>query len=115
MEFRFNVNSLFKNANVVKVTPNLTPYGFNGDRRQLMYAGFIPSTLCSQQSQVIKQICVCFVCFHRDMTTKMTEIINSMGEASARAQGLNKAVTTSQKLRNSDQMVYLLTDNSGQK
>lgn len=112
MEFRFNVNSLFRNANVVKVTPNLTPYGFNGDRRQLMY-DFLPSSLYSLQSFL--NHFVFFLCFYRDMTTKMTEIINSMGEASARAQGLNKAVTTSQKLRNSDQMVYLLTDNSGQK
>ena len=52
---------------------------------------------------------------NRDTTTKVTEIINEMGEASARAQGLSKAVTTAQKLRNSDQSVYLLHENTGQK
>lgn len=45
----------------------------------------------------------------------MTEIINGMGEASAQAQGLNKAVTTAQKLRNSEHAIYLLADDSGKK
>lgn len=38
-----------------------------------------------------------------------------MGESSARAQGLTRAVTTAQKLRNSDQVVYLLRENIGKK
>lgn len=45
----------------------------------------------------------------------MSEIVNELGEASARAQGLNKPVTTAQKLRNSDQVIYLLSENLGQK
>lgn len=52
---------------------------------------------------------------YRDASTKMSEIINTLGEASARAQGLNKAVTSAQKLRNSDHCVYLMADNSGPK
>lgn len=53
--------------------------------------------------------------YRSDTTTKMSEIINELGEASARAQGLNKPVTTAQKLRNSDQIIYLLSENLGQK
>lgn len=45
----------------------------------------------------------------------MSEIINTLGEASARAQGLNKAVTSAQKLRNSDHSVYLMAENAGTK
>lgn len=51
----------------------------------------------------------------RDATTKISEIINEIGEASARAQGLNKPVTTAQKLRNSDHVVYLLSEKTGKK
>lgn len=54
--------------------------------------------------------------FHcRDAASKISEIINELGEASARAQGLNKPVTTAQKLRNSDHVVYLLTEKTGKK
>lgn len=54
--------------------------------------------------------------FHcRDAASKISEIINDLGEASARAQGLNKPVTTAQKLRNSDHIVYLLTEKTGKK
>lgn len=38
-----------------------------------------------------------------------------MGEASARAQGLNKPVTTALKLRNSEHVVYLLSENTNRK
>lgn len=36
-----------------------------------------------------------------------------MGEASAAAQGLTKPITTSDKLRNSDHILYLLIDLDG--
>lgn len=52
---------------------------------------------------------------YRDATTKISEIISELGEASARAQGLSKAVTTGQKLRNSDHTVYLLSEKTGKK
>lgn len=60
---------------------------------------------------------VLITCNHhsRDTTTKMSEIINTLGEASARAQGLAKPVTSAQKLRNSDQSVYLLAEEAGKK
>ena len=38
-----------------------------------------------------------------------------MGELSAKAQGLNKPVTTANKLRNSDHSVYFLTEPVGKK
>ncbi|XP_037047490.1 alpha-tubulin N-acetyltransferase-like isoform X1 [Bradysia coprophila] len=83
MEFRFNLAPLFK-TDIIKVDNNLVPLGFHGDRRTIL-----------------------------DTTSKITEIINEMGESSARAQGLTRAVTTAQKLRNSDQVVYLLRENIG--
>ncbi|KAJ6643414.1 Alpha-tubulin N-acetyltransferase 1 [Pseudolycoriella hygida] len=82
-EFRFNLAPLFK-TDIIKVDNNLVPLGFHGDKRTIL-----------------------------DTTTKITEIINEMGESSARAQGLTRAVTTAQKLRNSDQVVYLLRENIG--
>lgn len=50
-----------------------------------------------------------------DAIAKISDIINELGEASARAQGLSKAVTTAQKLRNSDHIVYLLSEPTGRK
>lgn len=35
MEFRFDVNSLFKTP-IIRVTNNLVPQGFTGDRRSVM-------------------------------------------------------------------------------
>lgn len=55
------------------------------------------------------------ILLYRDATTKIAEIINELGEASARAQGLSKPVTTAQKLRNSDHIVYLLSEKTGRK
>uniref|UniRef100_A0A0K8TK85 Alpha-tubulin N-acetyltransferase n=1 Tax=Tabanus bromius TaxID=304241 RepID=A0A0K8TK85_TABBR len=81
MEFRFDVRPIFTNQ-IVRINSNLLPSTFVGDRRMAI-----------------------------DMANKVSQIINEMGEASAKAQGLNKPVTTSQKLRLTDQMVYLLGDN----
>lgn len=85
MEFRFNTNQLFKSP-IVKVSNNLLPSGFSGDRRIAL-----------------------------DATSKVSEIINELGEASAKAQGLTKPVTTAQKLRNSDHNVYLMSEKNGKK
>jgi alpha-tubulin N-acetyltransferase 1 len=56
-----------------------------------------------------------FHLFFREATAKIAEIITDVGEASAKAQGLTRAVTTSQKLRNSDHVLYLLTEPNGKK
>ncbi|XP_031640999.1 alpha-tubulin N-acetyltransferase [Contarinia nasturtii] len=83
MEFRFDVTPLFE-TNIIRVTNNLVPQGFIGDKRSV-----------------------------HDAIAKISDIINELGEASARAQGLSKAVTTAQKLRNSDHIVYLLSEPTG--
>lgn len=57
---------------------------------------------------------ITFKCYS-DAIAKVSDIINELGEASARAQGLSKAVTTAQKLRNSDHIVYLLSEPTGRK
>lgn len=53
--------------------------------------------------------------YYSEAAAKIAEIINEVGEASAKAQGLGKPVTTSQKLRNSDHIVYLLSEKTGKK
>jgi alpha-tubulin N-acetyltransferase 1 len=46
----------------------------------------------------------------------VAEIINTIGQASGSAQGLNQPVTTSDRLRNSDdQVIYLMTEDDGKK
>lgn len=58
----------------------------------------------------------CFVLFcFSDAIAKISEVINVIGESSAKAQGLSKPVTTVQKLRNSDHIVYLLAEDTGNK
>lgn len=42
-------------------------------------------------------------------------MINDIGEASAKAQGLSRAVTTAQKLRNSEHTLYLMYEKGGKK
>lgn len=59
--------------------------------------------------------CLILFLFFRETATRVSEIINEVGEASARAQGLSKPVTTAQKLRNSDHIVYIISENSGRK
>ncbi|XP_059614381.1 alpha-tubulin N-acetyltransferase [Phlebotomus argentipes] len=80
MEFRFNVTQYFKTP-IIKVTNTLLPNGYYEDRRAVL-----------------------------DATSKVSEILNDIGEASAQAQGLTRAVTTAQKLRNSDHIVYLMSE-----
>lgn len=80
MEFRFETDTLFRTP-IVLITNTLLPSGYMGDRRSAL-----------------------------DATARVSEILNTVGEASARAQGLTKAVTTAEKLRNSDHTVYLLAE-----
>ncbi|XP_058987738.1 alpha-tubulin N-acetyltransferase 1 isoform X3 [Musca domestica] len=81
VEFRFDIRPLFTQP-IVKVTSNLLPHTFRGDRRQCL-----------------------------DATSKMSEIIDRLGQLSANAQKLNTPVTTAQRLRMSEnQTIYLLAD-----
>ncbi|XP_015042475.2 alpha-tubulin N-acetyltransferase 1 isoform X1 [Drosophila pseudoobscura] len=80
-DFRFDIRPLFPEP-IVRVTSNLLPHTFRGDRRQCL-----------------------------DATSKMSEIIDRLGELSATSQGLSKPVTTAQRLRMSEnQTIYLLAD-----
>ncbi|XP_030386231.1 alpha-tubulin N-acetyltransferase 1 isoform X3 [Scaptodrosophila lebanonensis] len=82
-EFRFDIKPLFP-LEIIKVTSNLLPHTFRGDRRQCL-----------------------------DATSKMSEVIDRLGQLSAVSQGLNKPVTTAQRLRMSEnQTIYLLSDTS---
>ncbi|KAM7357265.1 alpha-tubulin acetylase isoform 2-T14 [Cochliomyia hominivorax] len=81
VEFRFDLSPLFTQP-IVKVTSNLLPHTFRGDRRQCL-----------------------------DATSKMSEIIDRLGQLSASAQKLSKPVTTAQRLRMSEnQTIYLMAD-----
>ncbi|KAG5885152.1 hypothetical protein JTB14_037601 [Gonioctena quinquepunctata] len=80
MEFKFAINDVFKQP-VVEINQSLVPPGFSGDRRALW-----------------------------DMVTKVTDVVNAMGEASATAQGLTKPITTAERIRNSEHKLYLLID-----
>ncbi|XP_076302447.1 alpha-tubulin N-acetyltransferase-like [Lasioglossum baleicum] len=81
MEFKFNVNKLLPRK-INKVTHTLIPENFRGDRREL--------NECQRQ---------------------LSRVLDDMGEASARAQGLNKSITNALRLRDTDHVVYLLVDN----
>ncbi|XP_060652874.1 alpha-tubulin N-acetyltransferase 1 isoform X4 [Drosophila nasuta] len=81
VDFRFDIKPLFPQP-IIKVTSNLLPHTFRGDRRQCL-----------------------------DATSKMSEIIDQLGQLSAISQGLSKPVTTAQRLRMSEnQTIYLLAD-----
>ncbi|XP_055628298.1 alpha-tubulin N-acetyltransferase [Toxorhynchites rutilus septentrionalis] len=79
MEFRFNCHPLFRQR-IVRINNSLLPTGFSAPCRR--------SAL--------------------DATAQISEIINSVGQMSAQAQGLSNPVTTSQKLRSSDHHIYLM-------
>lgn len=55
-----------------------------------------------------------FSCFS-ECQRQLSRILDDMGEASARAQGLNKPITSALKLRDTDHIVYLLMDNEANK
>lgn len=55
---------------------------------------------------------VMIFCF-RDSISKVTDVVNALGAASANAQGLTRPITTSDRLRNSEQQIlYLLIDST---
>ncbi|XP_036216173.1 alpha-tubulin N-acetyltransferase 1 isoform X3 [Bactrocera oleae] len=70
---------------VVKISSNLLPHTFLGDRRMAM-----------------------------EVSSKVSQIIDRLGELSAVAQKLSKPITSAQKLRMSEnQRVYLMADING--
>ncbi|XP_023289651.1 alpha-tubulin N-acetyltransferase [Orussus abietinus] len=83
MEFKFSINKLLPRK-ISKVTHTLIPEDFKGDRREL--------SECQRQ---------------------LAKVLDEMGEASARAQDLNKSITSAHKLRDTDHIVYLLVDSEG--
>lgn len=81
MNFNFPLKSLFRHE-ISKITNNLLPDGFRtADKRSL-----------------------------RAAEDAVVTILDEMGSASAKAQGLLKPITSWDKLRNSDHTVYLLVD-----
>lgn len=83
MEFNFSVNALFREK-LSKVKNNLMPENYGGDRRG-----------------------------DGDVVTKVSTVLDKMGIVSAKAQNLPMAITSASKLRNSDHVVYILTDPEG--
>ncbi|KAK0180788.1 hypothetical protein PV327_003135 [Microctonus hyperodae] len=83
MDFKFNVNRLLPRK-INKVTQSLIPEDFRGDRRELS-----------------------------EYQRQLSRILDEMGEASARAQGLSKPITSAMKLRDTDHIVYILVDSAG--
>ncbi|XP_008216757.1 alpha-tubulin N-acetyltransferase isoform X1 [Nasonia vitripennis] len=83
MDFRFDINKLLPKR-INKITHTLIPEGFRGDRRE-----------------------------YNDCQRLLTRILDDMGEASAKAQGLNRTITSALKLRDTDHIIYLMVDNEG--
>ncbi|XP_014252267.1 alpha-tubulin N-acetyltransferase-like isoform X1 [Cimex lectularius] len=83
MNFDNGINNFFRRE-VVKIDNTLLPEGFAGDRKSMR--------ACMQV---------------------VNDILNNMGQASAKARGIEKPMTTAEKLRNSDHIVYLLVDRDG--
>lgn len=84
MDFKFAVNSILKEE-ITKIGPTLTVPGFRGDKREI-----------------------------RELRRQLSEMLDAIGEKSTIVQGLNKTITTAEKLENAtDQVVYLLKDASG--
>lgn len=51
----------------------------------------------------------------RECQRHLTRIIDEAGEASAKAQGLSKPITSAKKLRDTDHIIYLMVDSKGNK
>ncbi|PSN37578.1 Alpha-tubulin N-acetyltransferase [Blattella germanica] len=85
MEFQFNVNNVLTHK-ITKVRSSLLPENFSGDHRSAW-----------------------------DCASKISDILDEMGRASAKAQGLQKAITSGERLRTSDHTVYLLIDPQGKR
>ncbi|XP_026286566.1 alpha-tubulin N-acetyltransferase isoform X2 [Frankliniella occidentalis] len=85
MEFNFSINALFKEK-IVKVKNNLLPENYSSDRRG-----------------------------DGDVVSKVADVLDKMGVVSAKAQNLPVAITSASKLRNTDHVVYVMTDPDGNK
>ncbi|XP_058803487.1 alpha-tubulin N-acetyltransferase-like [Phymastichus coffea] len=86
MDFRYNVNNILPKR-INKITHTLLPEGFRAaDRREF-----------------------------NDCQRLLTRIIDDMGEASAKAQSLNRVITNAIKLRDTDHILYLMVENDGNK
>jgi len=86
MEFGFNLNEIFKNS-ITKINNNLLPSNFSGDRRNAMRCASL-----------------------------IADVIDTMGIASAKAQSLQHPITSAEKMRNFDHILYLMIepgDNNG--
>uniref|UniRef100_A0A336LXH3 CSON003497 protein n=1 Tax=Culicoides sonorensis TaxID=179676 RepID=A0A336LXH3_CULSO len=91
MEFRFDLSDLFRHP-IVKINNSMLPSGFTGDRR----TAFIDEDDKKR--------------WYKEATARIAEIINEIGEASAKTQDLCVPVTTGDKLRRSDHVIYLLNE-----
>ncbi|XP_011501534.1 PREDICTED: alpha-tubulin N-acetyltransferase-like [Ceratosolen solmsi marchali] len=83
MDFRFDINSILPNK-INKITHTLIPENFKGNRRE-----------------------------YNDCQRLLTTILDEMGEASAKAQGLNRTITSAVKLRDTDHIIYLMVEDKG--
>ncbi|XP_078326041.1 uncharacterized protein LOC111125721 isoform X2 [Crassostrea virginica] len=80
MEFQFSVNNLL-GSTITKLDNTLTPFRKNADGYDA-----------------------------RQLRRQLMEVIDQMGEASARAQGLRTIITTGRKLELSDHILYVMRD-----
>lgn len=53
--------------------------------------------------------------FYSECQKQITKVIDGIGEASARAQSLNKPITSAAKLRDTDHIIYILLDREANK
>lgn len=85
MEFNFNINNLLGET-ITKLDKNVNPFRRNAE-------GYDVHSLRSQ----------------------LMTVIDRMGDASAKAQGLHTVITTGRKLQLSDHILYIMKDSSGQR
>ncbi|XP_063701267.1 alpha-tubulin N-acetyltransferase isoform X3 [Culicoides brevitarsis] len=96
MEFRFDLSDLFRHP-IVKINNSMLPSGFVGDRR----TAFIDEDDKKR--------------WYKEATAKIAEVVNDIGETSAKSQGLSVPVTSGEKLRRSDHVIYLLNEKNDKK
>ncbi|KAK3605240.1 hypothetical protein CHS0354_037640 [Potamilus streckersoni] len=82
MEFNFNINNLF-GVDITKVENDITPFRKHSNGLS-----------------------------HFELRSQMFQVIDRMGEASAKAQGLHGSITTGRKLELSDHKLYVMKDTS---
>lgn len=106
---------LIKTASLLKLQHKTSvKYPWPTASKEMLKLTSLPEFLHFYLVSKLKRL-IQFLFFFRDVTTKISEIINAMGDASAAAQGLTKPITTSDRLRNSDQLIYLLVDRNAKK